>query len=126
MWDGIIGVVDSNPVSETSINQCYSIGENIKGTTSGNAGTFVGGYYNTTFYITNSYYLNTTGLPKIGINPPTTDGATAKSLADFQKSTTYTTASVAYLLQQPNTKEAVWEQESSKNNGFPYLVNNLP
>ena len=124
---GIIGVISGEDKSrQTSILNCYSIGENIICSNASYKANLVGGIWNNT-KIDKTYYLNNSALSAIGVIDETIsckDNSLTKTDTDFKRRVT-NSSSVAYLLNGSKTS-GVWSRSSSINNGYPYLVNCIP
>ncbi len=119
---GIVG--NGGSKNAVTIKNCYSIGENIVG--SSNA-SIVGAWYFDGLQVDNCYYLDTSNLDGIGTERGgtlTTNNIYQKSLNDFELPSN-DTKSVTYLLNKNNTTK-IWEQNEDINGGYPYLIQNQP
>lgn len=110
-------------IYNAEINNCYSIGENITG--SSNA-SIIGSFFTTGIKVNNCYYLDTSILDGLGNNTAgnelTINNIHRKSISDFKLSVNENN-SVSYLL-NTNNSSGIWGQSSEINDGFPYLINN--
>ena len=118
----VAGII-ANPGAEypTTIENCYSIGENIIGNS--NAAILASSYVSGN-YINKCYYVNSSTLNGIGTEVTvslTTNNIIAKDLSDF-KLEENNTNSVTYMLKTHSP--LLWAQDDNINDGLPYLVNN--
>jgi hypothetical protein len=110
-----------------TIEKCYNVGENItsvgntqrKGNIAGAIGS--GG----TVSVTLSYYLSSSAMSGIGTDAGSGKRDIATKTEALFKSPVTNTSSVAYLLNGSKTS-GTWSQDDSINDGYPYLVNNVP
>ena len=120
---GMIGYVANNSAQKTIIENCYNIGSNLSA--SENVGEIVG-FIDYSTEMTNCYYLNSINNEGIGLEKITATKNSVSSISqDFFKQSVTQNSSVAYLL-NGRSSTGEWSQSPSINEGYPYLVNNIP
>ena len=116
---GIMG--NAGTEHTTTIENCYSIGENIIGNSNA---SILGAYYLSGSIVNKCYYVSGSSLDGIGTERGgdlAKDNIIAKNLNDFKLDESNTN-SVTYMLK--TYSPSLWAQDANINEGLPYLVNN--
>jgi hypothetical protein len=110
-----------------TIEKCYNVGENITSVSATQRNGNIAGatHANFTGSVTLSYYLSSSTMSGIGEGKGSGKWSTEAKTEALFKSPVTNTSSVAYLLNGSKTS-GEWSQDDSINDGYPYLVNNVP
>ena len=117
------GIIGNSSGVGMLIKNCYSIGD-IKGNSNA---AILGAWFTSGVQVNNCYYLSSSSLNGTGDNYDGTlasNDITKKCVDDFNLNEDATNG-VTYLLNENDTKE-IWKQNNNINNGFPYLIENIP
>ena len=120
---GTAGITGRN---DGTINYCYNYGNIVTGVTNnGKYGAISGAFPEGT--INKCYYLKNTanGLDYSYDNVTSKTNIAESKAESYFKLASNNTSSVTYLLNTANNS-AVWAQNSSINDGYPYLISNNP
>lgn len=121
---GIVGTIIATATKAT-IQNSYSIGENITGGSNNHIGSIIGGNYNNITRIDNCYMLDVSSLLAIGQGgndkEPNLKDIKTKTNSEF-KADRNNQNSVVYLINKDNGETPLWGVESNKNKGYPYLI----